>query len=276
MKPLIPIAFIIMIISSTVYGEPANSAKGHVDWIKGTVVSEGKSSIEINDNGDAVDDETGRIISYSSARNISYGKSREKAFSGVVNIINEINIDPDTKIRDLIIRDRNARQKISHYLHEYATYKEQPAGYLNTSCMLELKLGYLLNTLGINFPEEEFPLRNDIDISTKYTSLIIDTRGLKIKPVLLPAVVNETGLDVYSRNHISGKDAVRHLAVSYTFNEVDAAKHKKAGRHPFYCTALKSINGNPVISDDDIKRIYSHKENLVFLKKCRVIFIIDR
>jgi hypothetical protein len=202
--------------------------------------------------------------------------SKEKALSEAANIINDIQIDPETTFRDLIIRDRNIRQKISHYLHDYAKFKEQPTGHLNTSCNLELKLGYLINTLALDFPENNFPLRDDIDISTKYTSLIIDTRGLKLKPMLLPAVINESGLEIYNRNHISGKTAVQHLAVSYTYSEADAIKHKKAGRHPFYCTALKSLNGNPVISNEDVKRIYSNKENLANLKKCRVIFIIDR
>ncbi len=275
MKHLISI-ILFLILSSLVYAETMNSYNSKVDWTKGVIVSEGKSAIVINDSGATIDYETGNSISYSSARDLSYEKSREKALSNAVSIINDIQIDSDTKIRDLILKDRDLRQRISHYLHEYSKFKEQPAGHLNTSCTLELKLGYLINTLGLRFPENDFPLRSDTNISTKYTSLIIDTRGLKIKPALLPAVFNETGLEIYSRHHISGKDAVKHLAVSYTNSEAEAVKHKKAGRHPFYCTALKSLNGNPVISDNDIKRIYSHKENLIFLKKCRVIFIIDR
>lgn len=270
---LVKLAFLVIITGTAVYSD---SPQGKVDWIKGTVTSEGRSSLTIDDKGDAIDDETGQKKSISSSRDISYEKAKEKAISGAVNAINDIQVDPDTKIRDLIIRDRNIRQKITHYLHEYSRFREKPSGYLNTSCELEIKLGYLINALGIDFPEDEFPRRDDVEISTKYTSLIIDTRGLKLKPMLLPSVMNETGLEVYSRNNISGQVAVKHLAVSYTFSETEAMKHKKAGARPFYSTALKSLNGNPVISDEDIKRIFSHRENLALLKKCRVIFIIDR
>lgn len=267
---------LIFILSPSVYSGTPDSTRTRVDWVKGSIISENKNRIAINDNGKTIDYETGNIISYSFARDISFNKSKENALLGAVNLINEIQIDPGTKIKDLIIRDRNIRLKISQYLHEYATYKENSAGYIDTSCTIELKLGYLIDAIGINFPEEHFPQRDDIDISTKYTSMIIDTRGLKIKPLLLPSIVNETGLEIYSRNNISGKDAVRHLAVSYTYSEIDAFKHKKAGSHPFFCTALKALNGNPVVSDDDTKRFFSHKDNLTFLKKCRVIFIIDR
>lgn len=275
MKPIITI-IIICITSLSIYPETLNNHRNRIDWVKGFIRAEGKSAITINDSGNPADNESGNLISYSTARDLSYQKSKEKAFLEAANVINNIYVYPDTKISDLIINDRELRQKISHYMHEQSKFKEIPSDHLNTSCILELRLGYLINTLGIRFPENDFPLRNDIDISTKYTSVIIDTRGLKIKPVLLPSIVNEAGLEVYSRYHISGKSAVQHLAVSYTYNENEAVKHKKAGRHPFYCTAIKSLNGNPVISDDDIKRIYSHRENLAFLKKCRVIFIIDR
>ncbi|HOP30569.1 MAG TPA: hypothetical protein PKZ64_13445 [Spirochaetota bacterium] len=275
MKPLIPF-ILFLFIFSFVSVKAITPSEARVDWTNGFIISDGKSSIVINDSGSATDNETGKSISYSSARVLSYQKSKEKALLNAADIINQIQVDPDTKIGNLIINDRIIRQRISNYLHEYAIFKELPAGYLNTSCRVELKLGYLIDTLNIQFPENNFPIRSDNDFSTKYTSLIIDTRGLNIKPALLPAVVNESGLEIFSRNNISGKIAVKHLAVSYTNSEREAVNHKKAGKHPFYCTALKSLNGNPVISDDDVKRIYSHKDNLIFLKKCRVIFIIDR
>lgn len=273
---LFKITFLIIITGTAVYSESTRYAQGKVDWIKGTVTSVERSALNIDDKGDAIDEETGQKISLSSSRDISYEKAKERALAGAVNAINDIQVDPESTIRDLVIRDRETRQKITHYIHEYSRFREKPAGCLNTSCELELRLSYLINVLGVAFPEDDFPLRDDVEISTKYTSLIVDTRGLKIRPMLLPSIMNETGLEVYSRNNISGQVAVKHLAVSYTFSETEAMKHKKAGPRPFYCIALKSLNGNPVISDEDIKRVFSHKENLAFLKKCRVIFIIER
>ncbi len=277
MKTIKLISLLLIIITClTASAEPRESEKGKIDWIKGVIISEGRYSLSIDDKGDSIDEETGSKTSISFSRDQSYEKAKEKAIYGAALAVNDVLIDPDTRIKDLILRDTEVRQKISHHLHEYSRFKEKPSGYLSSTCELELRLSYLLNVLNIAFPEDEFPTRNDNEIHTKYTSLIIDTRGLKIKPMLLPSIMNENGLEVYSRNQISGQAAVKNLAVSYTLSEKEAIKHKKAGSHPFFCTALKSLNGNPVLSDEDIKRIFSHKENFTFLKKCKVLFIIDR
>ncbi len=244
----------------TVYAADGNSHTAEIDWVKGVIISGGISSLGADDSGSAIDKETGEKISLSSSRDRAYEKAKETAIFNAANAISEILVSPDTRIRDLIINDRSIRQSISHYLHENSKFKEKPAGYLTAGCELELKLGYLINALKISFPENEFPLRDDVEISTKYTSLIVDARGLKLKPMLMPSILNENGLEVYSRNYISGQVAVKHLAVSYAFSEKEAMKHKKAGSRPFYCNALKTLNGNPVLSDEDIKRVFSHKE----------------
>ncbi len=270
------ITLIIIITSVSIYAENLKTVKPKVDWIKGNITAEGKSPLNINDSGVSTDDESGERTSISSSRNIAYAKAKEAAIFDASNIVNDIQVDPMRKIRDLVISDRDIRQRIAHYLHENSRFREKPSGYLYSACELEFRLGYIINALNINFPETDFPLRDDIEISTKYTSLIIDTRGLHLKPMLLPSVLNESGLEVYSINNVSGQVAVKHLVVSYAYTESEAMKHKKAGTHPFFCTALKSLEGSPVISDDDVKRVTSHKDNLAFLRKCRVIFIIDR
>lgn len=267
--------FIIMTAVS-LYAENVKTVKPKVDWINGAITAEGKSPLNINDSGEATDDETGERDSLSSSRNKAYEKAKEAAILDASKTINDIQVDPSTKIKDLIIRDRDIRQRITQYLHENSRFREKPAGYLYSACELEFRLGYIINALNIDFPETDFFSRDDIEITTKYTSIIIDTRGLHLKPMLLPSFLNESGLEVYSRNNISGQNAIKHLIVSYAYSENEAMKHKKAGTHPYFCTALKSLQGNPVLSDEDIKRVFSHKENLAFLKKCRVIFIIDR
>lgn len=270
------IILLLIIICETVCADIVEAADKNVDWLKGIVTAKGNSPLSISENGEIINDETGSKISISTSRNISYEKAKEKAIHQAAITINDINVYSDKKIKDFIITDPEIRLKINQHMYEYSKFREKPSGYLNTSCEIEFKIGYLINALNIQFPENDFPQRDDIEIATKYTSLIVDTRGLKIKPILLPSILNEQGLAVYSRNNITGSIAVKHLAVSYTFTEDEAIKHKKAGPHPFFCTALKSLNGNPVIHDDDVKRILSHKENLTFLKKCRVIFVIDR
>lgn len=252
------------------------AAAPRVDWIEGKIKSTGSSSMAIDESGSPVDMETGKKLSISDARIISYDRAREKALFDAVSSINGIQVDSQKKMKDLLLNDPVVRKNITKAIEEYSKYKDKPAGYLSSACELEFSLGYLLTVLNYDFPCDSFPVRDDIEISTLYTSLIIDVRGLEIKPMLLPSVLNENGLEIYNKNYIKSADAVKYNAVSYVYNDKDAIKHKKAGKKPLFCAALKNMNGNPVISDIDIKKMFSHKKNIEYLTKCRVIFIIDR
>ncbi len=267
--------YISLLLPLFIYSASGNAVT-RIDWIEGKVKSAGSSSMAIDEHGSPVDMETGNQLSISEARNISYERAKEKALIDAVNIINELQVDNEKKIKDLVLTDSIVRQNITKILEQYSRYKDRPSGYLSSSCELEFNLGYLLTAINYSFPGDSFPFRDDIEISTMYTSLIIDVRGLNIKPMLIPSILNENGLEVYNKNFIRPADAVKYNPVSYVFTEKDAIKHKKAGKHPLFCAALKNMNGNPVISDNDIKKMFSSKKNIEYLSKCRVIFIIDR
>lgn len=261
-----------MIILNSFHAYPA----ARVDWINGSIVSTGSSSMAIDEHGSPVDMETGKQLSISEARTISYERAKEKALFEAIKLIGEIQVDNEKTVKELVLNDPAVRKSIPEAMEVYSRYKEKPSGYLTSSCELYFSLGYLLTAINYSFPGDNFPERSDIDISTLYTSLIIDVRGLGIKPMLLPAIVNENGLEVYNKNFINPSDAVKYNTVSYVYSEKEALKHKKAGKHPFISAALKNLNGNPVVSDNDLKKIFSNKKNIEYLNKCRVIFIIDR
>ncbi|MCL1865207.1 MAG: hypothetical protein FWF73_05285 [Spirochaetes bacterium] len=271
MKKIILIILFI-ILNSGSYGK--NDVA--VDWLNGKIISIGDSSMSIDENGNPIDIETNSVLSISEARNISYERSREKALINAINIINTIQVDNEKKIADLIKIDPVVRRNIYEVIEKNSTYKDVTSNYLISSCKFELNTGYLAEAVNYSFPKDNFPIQDNIEISTLYSSIIIDVRGLNIKPMLIPSVLNESGLEVYNKNFINPADAVKYNVVSYVYTEKDAIKHKKAGKNPLFCIALKNINGNPVISDSDIKKIFSHKKNIEYLQKCRVIFIIDR
>lgn len=246
------------------------------DWTGGKVTVSEQSTIVTDNNGNPLDDETGNIISIAEAGNRAFERAKDAAFISAVEILKNIRIDNGTTLHELAVNDENVRQRFAVFLNSSVKYKEVYIDYLTRGINLEIKTGDLIKVINYDFPQKDFPLRGDMNLSTLYTSLIVDVRGLKIKPMLLPVIYNENGLEVYGKDFISAAEAVKYNAVSYVYNEKDGVNHKKAGTRPYFCVALKSVNGSPVISDDDIKRVYSDKKNLDYLRKCRVIFVIDR
>lgn len=246
------------------------------DWTRGKIIVSGQSAILTDNTGRPIDHETGIVISISEAAARAFERAKDMAFSEAVLRLKDLRVDNHTFFSDLINTDPVVRQRFSELLNSQTSFREVYIDYLTRGCVLEINTGELIRAVNFTFPDRDFPMRSDMEISTHYTSLIIDTRGLGVKPMLLPVVYNESGLEVYSKNYINAGEAVKHNVVSYVYNEKDALKHRKAGGKPFFTVAIKESNGSPVISDDDIKRIFSHKKNLDYLKRCRVIFIIDR
>ena len=268
--------FIALNLFALIAAQGMSQKQGMIDWTKELITARGTDRISVNDEGQPVDPDSGKIISISEARNISYSRAKEKALSAAALLIGEIPVDSESTVLQIIERDPVARARMTKVMHEYSNFRDMTRSYLESSCEIQIKTGYLLTALNYDFPMADFP-RSEIKASpTLYTSVIVDTRGLDIRPMLLPSIYNENGLEIFGKNFISGDDAVKYMPVSYAYSEREAMKHKKAGQHPFFCAALKNLNGSPVLSDDDIRRIFSHKKNSSYIQKCRVIFIIDR
>lgn len=114
--------------------------------------------------------------------------------------------------------------------------------------------------------------------ATVYTGLIINCKGLKVKPALSPRVLDETGKEVYGSAYVSREWAVKYGVVGYAKEVADAAKLDRVGKTPGTIKAAKTHGENStdvVISNKDAADVRSAADNLKFLSECRVIFVID-
>jgi hypothetical protein len=111
-----------------------------------------------------------------------------------------------------------------------------------------------------------------------FTGLIIDCRGLKIKPALSPKVLDESGKEVYGSAYISREWATKYGVVGYSKDVAAAAKLDRVGAKPGTIKAAKASGDNStdvVIAAADAEGVRSSAKNLKFLSECRVILVID-
>ena len=112
-----------------------------------------------------------------------------------------------------------------------------------------------------------------------FTGLIIDCKGLTIKPALSPRVFDETGREVYGSAYVSREWAIKNGVVGYSKTVEAAAKlSDRIGKNPGVIKAQKAQGENStdiVISNDDAESVRSAAKNLKFLSECRVLFVID-
>jgi hypothetical protein len=111
-----------------------------------------------------------------------------------------------------------------------------------------------------------------------FTGLIIDCRGLGVKPALSPRVLDGGGREVYGSAYVSKEWAVKYGMVGYSKELDAAAKLERVGQTPGKVKAVKASGQNKtdvVLSDDDAADIRSAAQNLKFLSECRVVFVVD-
>ncbi|MBD3421328.1 MAG: hypothetical protein GF398_14525 [Chitinivibrionales bacterium] len=111
-----------------------------------------------------------------------------------------------------------------------------------------------------------------------FTGLIIDCKGLNVKPALSPKVLDESGKEIYGSAYVSREWAVKYGIVGYAKNVLKASKLGRVGDSPGKVTAVKASGANStdvVLSNKDAAEVRSAAENLKFLSECRVIFVVD-
>jgi hypothetical protein len=273
----IPLALIIIAFSMLrIDAKDGPDAPGSIDWVRGVIVSHGTSRVMINDEGMPVDPESGAVISINRGRSDAYRKARERAMEEMVRMVKEIRIDPDTMLGDLLERSDTVQTRIVRVISGRVKTREYPVDYATTGCRAEIKIGDILPAVPYAYPAEGFPSRIDGPVPTRYTGLVIDTRGLHVEPMILPSIFNEDGLEIYGRTRIDIRYALKHGIAAYATSEDQAMKYRVAGDHPYYTVAVSELKGCPVLADRDVRKILGSAETVEQLKKCRVIFIIDK
>jgi hypothetical protein len=114
--------------------------------------------------------------------------------------------------------------------------------------------------------------------SQVYTGLIIDARGLEVRPAMAPKVVNEDMEEVYGSRYVSREYAIQQGMVGYG-RDVDQLKtNDRVTDNPLVIKALRAEGPNKtdvVVANADANTLHSMDENLNFLKKCRVMLVVD-
>jgi len=111
-----------------------------------------------------------------------------------------------------------------------------------------------------------------------YTGLIVDARGLGVRPAMSPKILNEDGKEVYGSASINRDWAVREGMAGYMKDLAAAQANDRVKDKPLVVKALK-VSGDArvdiVISNADASAIQGTAQNLSMLEKCKVIILVD-
>jgi hypothetical protein len=115
-------------------------------------------------------------------------------------------------------------------------------------------------------------------VQKAFTGLVVDCRGLGVKPAMVPRILDEDGNEIYGPATVNRRYAVRNGAAKYIKKFNDALHDRRVGENPLIVKAVKSSGPNScdiVISNSDAAKIIGTPANLSFLEEAGVIIVLD-
>ncbi|MBI4776651.1 MAG: LPP20 family lipoprotein [Deltaproteobacteria bacterium] len=111
-----------------------------------------------------------------------------------------------------------------------------------------------------------------------YTGLVIDARGLGVRPCMSPRLLDEDGKEVYGSAFVDRQWAVQYGMVGYSKDLNAAQSNERVTNNPLTIKGTKATGAaktNVIISNEAADSLRSASDKLSFLKQCRAMFVLD-
>ena len=251
---------------------------GYIDWTTGFVTATGHAAPEINAEGRSV---------------AMPGAARACATRNLIAILKQMKISVDLTVGEYasthdtilagiekVAQDARVRRQLYTSALDVKVWVAATfyGGFLQLVLPDHIRQIPKINELkqGSAEPAENTP---SAAVGAKpYTGLIVDARKLNVEPVLYPTIVSEQGREIYSSVFISREFAVQNGVCAYVSDMDLALASDRVGSNPLVVKALRKTGdkiGAIVMSMADAKTLDRATERHIFLKKCRVIVVVN-
>ena len=247
-------------------------AHGTINWSTGTVTSVGTAPPRVTRD---------------SIHEPDPGSARTDANRRLIEMLKQIRIHNDLKVEMYAAQNDAIMAGIEKTARDAAIIRQYYTSALDVELAIQTRIfgGFLQLVLPDEIrqiPKINPEIRSSDQIEPgkiPYTGLILDIRELAFEPVLYPVIVSEQGDFIYSSLFISREFAVQHGVCKYLCSMENALEDLRVGSHPLVLKGLRTAgkdNTAIVISAADAKQVEKATERHLFLKQCRVIFVIRK
>ena len=111
-----------------------------------------------------------------------------------------------------------------------------------------------------------------------FTGLVVDARGIQARPAMSPRILDEDGKEVYGSANVDREFAIQQGMSGYARDLTAAQSNQRVTNSPVTVKALKTSGtgkADLIISNADAQQIKASAENASFMKKCRVMIVLD-
>jgi len=111
-----------------------------------------------------------------------------------------------------------------------------------------------------------------------YTGLVVDARGVSARPAMSPRIYDEDGKEVYGSANVDREYAVQQGMSGYARDLTAAQSNQRVTANPLTVKGVRASGpgrSDLVISNADARSIRASAETMTFMKKCRVMIVLD-
>lgn len=265
---------------------------GKINWTRGTISAKGKALPDENESDK------------SKALQDAVMAAAEDARKNLIQLIKGIRVDSRIKAGDILVASETIRGKlneilaalkpiepINHFSDEgVAVELKMPLKGAFTQLLLPADIKRIepikqvdSNNSGSNSKNSDKskatpppPVRPK---TVLYTGMIVDAKGLsEVQPAIVPKIVDESGQEIYGPAFASREYALQVGLSGYTRTLPSAENDDRIKDNPLIVKGLKTkdFGGSViVVSNSDAAKLRQASEHLSFLRKCRVIIVLD-
>ena len=262
---------------------------GSLNWGEGLVTATGV--------GTAPPD----AVSRSQARAMALRAATVVARRNLLEIIKGVQIDATTTVRNYMVEDDAVASKVQGFLQnsQVLDVAHMSDGSIEVTVGIQLR-GDVAETI---IPPTSFsrvpvasvesappstvivdpetlavPPARDVAPGNTYTGLLVDAKGLDVRPAMSPRIFDQDGNEVYGSASVAREFAIQQGMAGYAKDIYKATLNDRIASKPIVVKAIE-VTGKAktdlVISNEDAARVRRAPGSGTFLEQCRVMIVLD-
>jgi len=243
------------------------SSSGWINWDRQVVKAVGHGILP----GDAQSEAQAALMARSAAI--------ADAYRNLAMVINGVRVTGETYVRNFVTESDEVRLKVEGFIRGAEIVSEKQLSDRSFEVILQVPLvgekGLVSELASELLPEETAPPETTGDGPT---GLIIDARGLGVKPAISPKVYDEDGREVYGTVKVSPDFAIEVGIAAYPRSMDQALKSQRTGARPLTVMALRrgpKFATDVIVSNSDAARIREADRRTGILPRCAVSILLN-
>jgi len=209
--------------------------------------------------------------------------AKQNAIHRILEVVEHIRIDSTSVIRDYADESDVILNKIESLIKDADVIKQNYLSDGTVEVIMEVSLlGGFSQLILPQTIQQIGSIKTMAPTEGKhspFTGLIVDARKIGAHPAMTLRIVDENQKEVYGSAFASRECAVQHGIGGYTTDMAFAQSNQRVTDKPLIVKGLRTIGAGSaviVISNADASKLRSSSEHLSFLKKCRVMIVVDQ